>query len=78
MMANYNMYLNTHSAVNTYKANGNKNGLKPSYDNPSIMAGYISGDVTAPGGVAVPVCSAQEAFDNWYAESTAKKNFPCN
>ncbi|KAM0463941.1 hypothetical protein ACHAO4_000666 [Trichoderma viride] len=65
-------------AVNTYKANGNKNGFKPSYNNPSIMASYISGDVTAPGGVAIPVCSAQEAFDNWYAESTTRKNFPCN
>ncbi|KAK1244939.1 hypothetical protein MKX08_004568 [Trichoderma sp. CBMAI-0020] len=60
------------------KANGNKNGFKPRYNDPSIMAGYISGDITSPGGVAIPVCSAQEAFDNWYVESTTKKNFPCN
>jgi hypothetical protein len=39
------------------------------------MSLYMSGKITAPGGVTIPVCSVQEVFGRWHAEFMTKKNF---
>ena len=68
------------SAVNTWNANGQKNGQPPITATGAI--GTLSNtDNTIAGLVTIPVCSAKEAFANWDAYSDGKPksaNYPCN
>lgn len=70
-------------AVNSFAGNGNANGwsmLDPSntVDGMDLVSEY---NVTAPGVVMLPVCTASEAFSNWFSFTNGKPksaNYPCN
>ncbi|KAJ0152877.1 Berberine bridge enzyme-like 21 [Fusarium oxysporum f. sp. albedinis] len=70
-------------AVNSFAGNGNANGwsmLDPSntVDGMDLVSEY---NVTAPGVVMLPVCTASEAFLNWFSFTNGKPksaNYPCN
>lgn len=66
-------------AVNTYEANGNKNGYVVNVSDPTAIVAFMTQNVTAPGGITIPVCNASEAWNNWntnYNNKTA--NWPCD
>ena len=69
------------SAVNTYLANGGKNGA-PAADpanSDTFNSLYYSGDTTTPGLVRLPVCSPEFAWRNWLGTAnTSEPNYPCN
>ncbi|KFY89077.1 hypothetical protein V500_05953 [Pseudogymnoascus sp. VKM F-4518 (FW-2643)] len=53
-------------AVNTYKANGNKNGGKPADpSNSQTLSDLYDYGVRAPGVMRLAVCNADTAFHNW-------------
>ncbi|SCV50154.1 uncharacterized protein FFFS_09366 [Fusarium fujikuroi] len=70
-------------AVNSFVGNGNANGwsmLDPSntVDGMDLVSEY---NVTAPGVVMLPVCTASEAFSNWFSFTNGKSksaNYPCS
>ena len=68
------------SAVKTYKANGEKNDKSAvDWSKPETVKPFLTDDITAPGGIIIPVCSPQEAFANWGDHPDANTpNFPCN
>ncbi|KFX86992.1 hypothetical protein V490_08662 [Pseudogymnoascus sp. VKM F-3557] len=71
-------------AVAGYKANGNKNGWDVADPSNSKAADDVFDfGIRAPGVVRIPVCSEEEAFNNWskYDNCTntgMSKNYPCN
>lgn len=66
-------------AVSTYNQNGNANGGAPADpSDPGTLRGLVGGDITTPGFITLPVCSAEAAFTGW---STVKDSstpyWPC-
>jgi hypothetical protein len=70
-------------ALNTFEANGNKNGAAfagPILSDASLNAIQEIG-VTAPGVVLLPVCDIKEARSNWETfefSNHLSTNYPCN
>jgi hypothetical protein len=69
-------------SLQTYKNNGNKNGAAAAkITDSATLTDLINQDITTPGFIRIPVCSADEAFRNW---ANMKYNrdrystFPCN
>ncbi|KAI0868461.1 hypothetical protein GGS24DRAFT_482282 [Hypoxylon argillaceum] len=53
-------------SVNTYRANNNKNGgTPPDIGNTGSINDLVDGQITTPGYVRLPVCSAKLAHHNW-------------
>ncbi|KAB5549868.1 hypothetical protein GE09DRAFT_1128101 [Coniochaeta sp. 2T2.1] len=67
-------------AVNSFKANGSKNGGKAA--NTVVGTDTVDNiqdmDVQAPGIVYIPVCTITEARKNWAGTSKRSANYPCN
>jgi len=70
------------STIRTWEANGKKNGAgRARIDNEPSMHELFEDDVWAPGFVTIPVCSAQEAMNNWdlrFRKPDRHATFPCN
>ncbi|KAK9364399.1 hypothetical protein V1509DRAFT_78068 [Lipomyces kononenkoae] len=69
-------------ALATYAANGNANGggLADASD-PQTLSSLYDLNIQAPGVVTIPVCGAQEAWDNWGEYSLGhgmSAHYPCN
>ncbi|KAK3500592.1 hypothetical protein B0T13DRAFT_535440 [Neurospora crassa] len=67
-------------AVRTYIQNGNKNGgeqVDPTHG--GSLDGLMDQDVTTPGFIRIPVCSASVAFGAWSDTSVSSDvdNYPC-
>jgi hypothetical protein len=66
-------------SVSTYVHNGNANGggaADPS--DPATFSQLISGDITTPGFLTLPVCSADVAYNGWSTVSDkTTPNWPC-
>lgn len=72
------------SAVNSFRANGQKNGW-PLIDasNDDQLNDIFDNGVRAVGVVQIPVCTADEAFNNWskiakISGGGLSEHFPCN
>ncbi|QKX59188.1 uncharacterized protein TRUGW13939_06320 [Talaromyces rugulosus] len=72
-------------SVNTYIANGRKNGYTPDFKDDEIMQAYVDEasdhNAVAPGVVQIPVCPPREAWDNWdevYHGNPKSEHYPCN
>jgi hypothetical protein len=71
------------SSLNTFEANGKKNGGTPS--NPDIGTETLNGiqdmEIRAPGIMNIPVCTIAEARSNWedvFYGLKPSANYPCN
>lgn len=69
-------------SVNSYTANGNKNGVSTLgidasqlYDDSDVPA-IVANPVQIAGVLTLPVCTSDEAYDNWGGDVT--DNYPCN
>ncbi|PGH14086.1 hypothetical protein AJ80_06090 [Polytolypa hystricis UAMH7299] len=72
-----------HGAVASYKNNNNKNGWKaPDPSTKEAFDRFWKDNIRAPGYVQLPVCSAEEAWNNWRKKTSNKDfttdNYPCN
>ncbi|KAI5307240.1 hypothetical protein KEM56_002198, partial [Ascosphaera pollenicola] len=70
-------------SVRTYEMNGHKNGVTPNYTDIGYMQSFSKGNVTAPGFLSIPVCSAQVALNAWDRyyhgdRSHLPDNYPCD
>lgn len=70
-------------AVNSFQANGQKNGGTPPADpsSDSLISSIQDNGIRAAGIINIPVCTAKEATDNWSSVSSGKKksaHYPCN
>ncbi|KAH8649114.1 glycoside hydrolase superfamily, partial [Xylariales sp. PMI_506] len=72
-------------SVNTYPTNGNQNGGgPPDLGDSATLNNLMNQDVTTPGYMRLPVCSAQMAYYNWdsiinlNSSLASAPNFPCN
>ena len=72
------------SAVNSFNANGQKNGW-PLIDasNDDQLNDIFDNGIRAVGVVQIPVCTADEAFNNWdrigrISGGGLSDHFPCN
>lgn len=66
-------------SVRTWLDNDKENGAgaaKP--DNPDTLKSLMQDDVTTPGFIRMPVCSADRARIAWGASSDSAANYPCN
>lgn len=70
-------------ALNTFVANGNKNGAK--FDGAVLSSEDVNKtqnlNVTAPGVIILPVCDIEEARFNWENYEYSKHlsdHYPCN
>jgi len=72
----------TEGSVNTYVANGNSNG--GSFANPldqQTLQDLSNQDITTPGYIRLPVCTAQVAWASWSNPSQSNSSasgYPCN
>ncbi|KAJ2984421.1 hypothetical protein NUW58_g6066 [Xylaria curta] len=70
-------------AINTYRANNNKNGgSPPDIGNTATINDFLNNDITTAGYVRLPVCSAKLAHYNWnlaLADDSILKDptYPC-
>ncbi|ROW15174.1 hypothetical protein VPNG_03014 [Cytospora leucostoma] len=72
-------------SVKTYVANGNNNGASSAdFTSSSTLDDLYNTDITTPGFIRIPVCSAEIAYTNWDAllnlnsSLSSAANFPCN
>ncbi|OAA81632.1 Glycoside hydrolase [Akanthomyces lecanii RCEF 1005] len=66
-------------SVRTYLDNGGENGGKAANpDNPDTLKSLMEDDVTTPGFIRMPVCSADRARIAWGGSSDTAKDYPCN
>lgn len=69
-------------SVNTYVANGNTNGGPPAnMQNQQTLRDLTTQDITTPGFITLPVCSAEVAWASWSNPSrtnSSAPNYPCN
>ncbi|KAK4496835.1 hypothetical protein PRZ48_011284 [Zasmidium cellare] len=66
------------AAVNSWLAAGKKNGADlPDVSDGKTLNALYDQDVHAPGLVAIPICSEDEARSNW-KQGHMGKNYPCN
>ncbi|OBT67976.1 hypothetical protein VE03_01482 [Pseudogymnoascus sp. 23342-1-I1] len=65
-------------SINTWAANGKKDGYKLDFDDPEAI-GLFTGDnsIESPGAISIPVCGISEVYDNW-ENSEDSKHFPCS
>ncbi len=71
------------SAVESFKANGNKNGWGSiDMTNGDAVNAIVENGLRAPGVSQLPVCTPQEAFNNWANHGrighSDPRNYPCN
>lgn len=74
---------NNISSLNTFEANGNKNGGTPA--SPGVGADTLNDiqdmEIRASGVVNIPVCTIEEARRNWedvFYGLPPSANYPCN
>ncbi|OBT72588.1 hypothetical protein VF21_08135 [Pseudogymnoascus sp. 05NY08] len=60
------------SSVNSYKANGDKNGFELDTSKGSTINDLASNGIRAAGVFTLPICSEKEAFSNW-AQATSDR-----
>ncbi|KXH62440.1 glycosylhydrolase family 18-6 [Colletotrichum nymphaeae SA-01] len=71
-------------AVRTYLANGGKNGGGfANVDDEGVQDDLLDVDVTTPGFIRIPVCSAERAFQRWESATRdetkgSTENYPCD
>ncbi|KAI1352858.1 hypothetical protein F5Y01DRAFT_324113 [Xylaria sp. FL0043] len=73
-------------SIRTYEANGNKNGAQaPDIGNTATVNELYMHNITTPGYIRLPICSAQLAFYNWDGVLGSDDDprltdplFPCN
>ncbi len=66
------------SSVNSFRANGNKNGYKAALDDQNTLWDMAENGVIAAGVINFPICSGKEASENWSKGSNDNPNYPCN
>lgn len=66
------------SSVNSFRANGNKNGYKAALDDEKTLSDMAENGVIAAGVINFPICSGKEASKNWFDGSEDNPNYPCN
>ena len=66
-------------AVNTFKANGNANGAAAiDVSTTGAVEDIADNGVRAVGVFNIPVCGAEEAYENWKNKKDDLENYPCN
>lgn len=66
-------------SVRTWKQNKKQNGSPPADPSkPAVLEQLLHDDITTPGFVRMPVCSADHARNSWSTTSSSAKDYPCN
>lgn len=70
-------------SVNSFNANNKQNGgtTQTNPSDPTFLSAVQDSGIQAPGVVNIPVCSAEEATNNWNVVSNGgkkSKHYPCN
>lgn len=65
-------------SVRTYVQNGNANGgAATDPANSGSLSDLMDADITTPGFIRLPVCSAEEAWNAWNTADKSSPNWPC-
>lgn len=81
VLGDYNLSIDdlVTSSVNSYAANGNKNGFVIDLSKASTIDDLTTNSVRAAGVFTIPICTQEEAHMNWsIGPQDGSANYPCN